>query len=366
MVLTSVHPSDLSDNRARFPSTHTRHFPPMNTLEGFTPNTAMFLRPLRVVPSGWLGHVPFGAWLVAAQEPSILVELGSHTGMSYAAFCQAIAAERLGTKCFAVDTWQGDEHAGFYGDDVFNELSGYNQTHYSGFSRLLRMTFDEAAGYFADGSVDLLHIDGLHTYDAVKHDFETWLPKLSDRAIVLFHDTNIRERGFGVWEYWSEISKSYPSFEFDHSAGLGVLGVGKNLPGHVAPLFAASEVPSHMRTIKQVFAALGDAVNCQWDLQHVRNGFGQKLVEADSLAQQKAALAQQNAGLQTELNTLQNRSQDLTIQLSNSSQALSACQLDRDTLQDRLSSIEAYASAIEQSLSYRITQPLRSARRLFK
>lgn len=338
-------------------------FPPMNTFEGFAPNTAMFLRPLRVVPSGWLGHVPFGAWLVAAQEPSILVELGSHTGMSYAAFCQAIAAERLGTKCFAVDTWQGDEHAGFYGDDVFNELNAYNQMHYAGFSRLLRMTFDEAAGYFGDGSVDLLHIDGLHTYDAVKHDFETWLPKLSDRAIVLFHDTNIRERGFGVWEYWSEISKAYPSFEFDHSAGLGVLGVGKNLPEEVASLFTASASANQTRAVKQVFSALGDSVNCQWDLQHVRNGFGQKLAEAESLTQQKAVLAQQNAELQLKLNAL---SEDLAIQLSKRDRALSVCELEKQALQGRLSSAETHALSIERSLSYRVTLPLRSVRKIFR
>lgn len=326
----------------------------------------MFLRPLRVVPSGWLGHVPFGAWLVAAQEPSILVELGSHTGMSYAAFCQAIATERLGTKCFAVDTWQGDEHAGFYADDVFNELSAYNQTHYAGFSRLLRMTFDEAAGYFGDGSVDLLHIDGLHTYDAVKHDFETWLPKLSDRAVVLFHDTNIRERGFGVWEYWSEISKSYPSFEFDHSAGLGVLGVGRNLSGDVASLLSTSAIPNQMRTIKQVFAALGDSVNCQWDLQHVRNGFGQKLAEADTLAQQTTALAQRNAALEQKLNTLENRTTQLETEISDKNSALSACNLENKILQGHLSSIETHASAIERSLSYRVTQPLRAVRKIFK
>ena len=52
---------------------------------------------------------------------------------------------------------------------------------YSALSTLIRLTFDDALGDFAHGSLDLLlHIDGRHLDDDVGHDFETWLPKLTD------------------------------------------------------------------------------------------------------------------------------------------------------------------------------------------
>ena len=70
--------------------------------------------------------VPFAHWVVSATRPEVLVELGTHNGVSYAAMCEQVRREGLATRCFAVDTWAGDEHAGFYGEDVFAVLSRFH------------------------------------------------------------------------------------------------------------------------------------------------------------------------------------------------------------------------------------------------
>jgi hypothetical protein len=184
--------------------------------------------PARKVPSSWRQHAPFAFWLIGAHRPARLVELGTHWGFSYFCFCQRAKSLRLPVRCAAVDTWSGDEHAGAYGEEVFGSVKSYNDLHFREFSSLMRMTFDEALPHFGDGSVDLLHIDGRHYYDDVKHDFESWTAKLSRKAIVLFHDTQVTQRGFGVHRYWNELKRHYPHFEFLHGYGLGVLGVGED------------------------------------------------------------------------------------------------------------------------------------------
>ena len=208
--------------------------------------------------SAWWEHVPFAHWLVNAAAPRCIVELGTHAGVSYSAFCTAVATARLGTRCFAIDTWRGDEHSGHYDMGVFEEFRRFHDERFSTFSTLIRSTFDEALEKVADGSVDLLHIDGLHTYEAVLHDYTSWLPKLSNRAVVLFHDINEHgDSSFGVWRLWAELRSQYPHFEFINGHGLGLLAVGRTVPREVAELCAIHDAPSK-DSIRRFVARLGE------------------------------------------------------------------------------------------------------------
>ncbi|BDG71762.1 class I SAM-dependent methyltransferase [Roseomonas fluvialis] len=259
--------------------------------------------------SAWWGHVPFAAWLVGAARPRSIVELGSFAGVSYFAFCQAVIAEGVDCRCHAVDTWQGDAHAGQYDDSIHDDFKRHHDANYAAISTMHRCTFDEALARFPNGSVDILHIDGLHTYEAVRHDFESWLPKLSDRGVVLFHDANERMADFGVWRFWEEVSARWPGFLFLHSHGLGVLCVGAQAPEAVRALCGAD--PERIHLLRERFGTIGDRwyAQAQWD------------VTRQALEAHRAALAPERAA--------------------------------------RVAA-EQRAEAIERSTSWRLTAPLRS------
>lgn len=230
---------------------------------------ASYWMPDLINGSAWLEHAPFGFWIVDALRPRTIVELGVHGGFSYSVFCQAVQRLQLAARCFAIDTWRGDEHAGYYGDEVYDAVCAHNRR-YDSFSRLIRSDFADACGAFADGAIDLLHIDGCHRYEAVRRDFASWLPKLSPRGVILFHDTAEHSEGFGVYRLWEELSACYPAFAFRHGHGLGVLGVGENLSPPLREFFGASVSPAAAQTIRAIYERLGAAVSAAHELNELR------------------------------------------------------------------------------------------------
>jgi predicted O-methyltransferase YrrM len=149
------------------------------------------------------------------------VELGSFSGFSTFAMGLALRDLGAGGKLYAVDTWVGDKHSGLYGEDVYQSF--LQNRHDLGLDRTvspLRMTFEAASRTIAP-AVDLLHIDGLHTFKAVYSDFNHFRRHLTPNAIVLFHDVYTFYRQMRL--FWTLMSRRYPSYLIPYSHGLGVI-----------------------------------------------------------------------------------------------------------------------------------------------
>jgi hypothetical protein len=237
----------------------------------------LFSLPLKLQPSAWSGHIPFLFVLFRLLKPTIFVELGVHLGTSLTAAATAARGLAIPTRLYGVDTWQGDEHAGLYeGHAIYTELSEFVAQHFPAVS-LLRCLFSEARPRFRPGSIDLLHIDGLHTYDAVKQDFLEWLPAMSENGVILFHDISVMERGFGVYRLWAELKQHYTTFEFHHSSGLGVLMLNGKLPA-LKPLLDLAAAPQGAAWYQSLVADVAQSLP-------ERMGMGTASANADAQAQ---------------------------------------------------------------------------------
>lgn len=219
--------------------------------------------------TSWHIHIPFAFAAVEMVRPRLFVELGTHQGDSYCAFCQAVAQLALDCACYAIDSWKGDVHTHGYDRSVLDALRQYHDPLYGKFSTLVPSLFDDALPKFREGSIDLLHIDGTHTYDAVRHDFERWLPKMSSYGIVLLHDIVEHKGDFGVWKLWKELKDRFPHFAFAFGHGLGVVAVGPEIPAGIKNFLIDQE--HHVET-SLLFAGLGAQLltpDAPLDLSHL-------------------------------------------------------------------------------------------------
>ncbi len=171
--------------------------------------------------SAWLGLEKMAYDIVIKYRPKVIVELGTHMGLSALAMGLALRDLGEGGRLYAIDCWEGDTQAGFYDDSVYRtfleriESLGIESTVLP-----LKMFFDEARDKVAT-PIDLLHIDGLHTWEAVNHDFDTYGPLVSPGGLVMFHDVNTHFKD--LRKFWRGLTRKYDSHRIDYSHGLGLI-----------------------------------------------------------------------------------------------------------------------------------------------
>ena len=91
-----------------------------------------------------------------------------------------------------------------------------------------RETLEQVKAILGGREIDLLFIDGDHTYEGVKKDFETYSPLVKEGGIIAFHDIVLgpEENVGGVPEFWRKVKDSYESKEIVEDWSQNGYGIG--------------------------------------------------------------------------------------------------------------------------------------------
>jgi MMP 1-O-methyltransferase len=131
---------------------------------------------------GWLSDEEGEALYELAKECTgrgVIVEIGSWKGKS--TICLGLGSRAgEGVRIFAVDP-HADYRHGEFKENIERAGIADLVTPVRGLSQDVVDDFDEP--------IELLFVDGSHEEDDVRHDFETWVPKVVDGGTVAFHDT---------------------------------------------------------------------------------------------------------------------------------------------------------------------------------
>jgi len=136
---------------------------------------------------GWLSDAQGRALFRAAAATTgrgAIVEIGSWKGRSTTWL--ASGARLADRRVYAIDPHRRSRESP--GAETLDEFLGnLARNGLSAVVEPLVMTSEEAAARVV-GPVELLFIDGDHSYEAARHDAELWLPRLIDGGTVMFHD----------------------------------------------------------------------------------------------------------------------------------------------------------------------------------
>ena len=245
--------------------------------------------------------MPFARLLVPELNPHTVVDLGMEDGIAFSAFCSAVKLNGLASRCYAVDPWSGEPPFGHDGGYA-SGIAALVREHYASFAVSLTGVPGLLADLFAPATVDLLHLGGKHTYASAKALFQAWLPKLSDRGVVLVHHTLDHEGDGGVLRFWEEVCQHHPSFEFHHNGGLGVVAPGSTAPACVSAL--AGLTTADGASLRQQLAALAEQWFSNAGMAHATARRTDDQQGDDSLASQLALLRQQLASSSQETDLL--------------------------------------------------------------
>jgi predicted O-methyltransferase YrrM len=164
------------------------------------------------------------------QNPKYILEIGTANGGSLFCFCKLA---REDATIISIDL-PGGKFGGGYPEwkiPIYKAFAKKNQKLY-----LLRNdshsqeTLEEVKKILNGNQLDFLFIDGDHSYEGVKKDFEMYSPLVKKGGIIAFHDIvpGPQKNAGGVPKFWEEIKRNFQIQEIvknwnQNGYGLGVI-----------------------------------------------------------------------------------------------------------------------------------------------
>ncbi|MDH3611068.1 MAG: class I SAM-dependent methyltransferase [Nitrosopumilus sp.] len=166
--------------------------------------------------------------LLAFSKPKRIMEIGTSEGGTLFLLCKILDPQG---SIFSLDLLHGEGGGEFYPEwkNLFYEsFVSNNQTMY-----LLRensqekLTYEKIDKILGEQKLDFLLIDGDHSYEGVKKDFELYRGLIKKDGLIAFHDINDENnKNVEVKNFWDEIKFDYDTFEIlDEFQGVGY-GIG--------------------------------------------------------------------------------------------------------------------------------------------
>jgi predicted O-methyltransferase YrrM len=154
--------------------------------------------------------------LLQRRPPRIVVEIGTARGGTFFVWCRVARSDAV---IVSIDLPGGRFGGGYASGDisVFQQYGRPEQQRH--FIRADSHAADTRARLeeiLRGEEIDFLMIDGDHTYDGVKQDFEMYAPLVADGKVIAFHDIlpHPHEASCEVDRFWREIRSRYRHLEF--------------------------------------------------------------------------------------------------------------------------------------------------------
>lgn len=180
--------------------------------------------------------------LLRKRSPRVVVEIGTARGGTFYAWCQVAAPNAL---LVSIDLAGGPFGGGYTPADI-SAFRRYGrpeqQLHFMRDDSHTPETRARLEEILRGQEVDFLMIDGDHTYQGVRQDFEMYAPLVGEGNPIAFHDIvpHPKDSLCEVERFWTEIKGNYRHTEFIDSppdplaqqyGGIGVLYWDKHLAG---------------------------------------------------------------------------------------------------------------------------------------